>query len=115
MSLVALGVILAAMFALRLAISPQRRILRLRQDVRKCEEECLSLSNSLKAAQANGDWNRLQWYYAFREVEVDDAEAWRLASRKVDDELASRSNSLRIATDRLATRKAELKVLEQHP
>ncbi|MGD0650831.1 MAG: hypothetical protein ABSA97_06790 [Verrucomicrobiia bacterium] len=106
--LILLGIVLGV-FLLSL---PAVRIIKLRGDVPHCEAVCLSLSNSLQAAQANGDWNRLQWYYAFREVEVEDAEAWRLASRKVDAELASLSNSLRLATDRLARRKAELAVME---
>ncbi|MGD1019384.1 MAG: hypothetical protein ABSA12_08700 [Verrucomicrobiia bacterium] len=113
MLLIALGVLLAALFVFRPAISARRRILRLRKGVRETEEVCLSLSNSLAAAQANADWNRLQWYYAFREVEVDDAGAWQSASRKVDDELASLSNSMRVATDRLARRRAELALRER--
>jgi len=70
MLLIALGVLLAALFVFRPAISARRRILRLRKGVRETEEVCLSLSNSLAAAQANADWNRLQWYYAFRGVET---------------------------------------------
>jgi hypothetical protein len=73
----------------------------------------LSLSNSLQAAQANADWNRLQWYYAFRETEVEDAEAWRFAARQVDKEFRALSNSLRHATSRLAGLKAAQAIMER--
>lgn len=87
------------------------RITKLREDVRQSEARFLSLRNSFQAAQANGDSNRLQWYYAFREVEVEDHEAWRMAERKVDAELANLSNSLRRASERLAKSKAALNPL----
>ena len=81
---------------------------RLREDVRRCEASCLSLSNSLVDVHTNLDWNRLQWYYAFREIEQADEDAWRMAVRKVDAEFANLSNNLHRATDCLASRRARL-------
>ena len=88
------------------------RVARLREDVRRCEASCLSLSNSLVDAHTKLDWNRLQWYYAFREIEVDDPEAWRQACRKMDSEMASTSNSLCREHERLAKLKSKLGAAE---
>ena len=85
---------------------------RLREDVRRCEASCLSLSNSLVDVHTNLDWNRLQWYYAFREIEVEDHEAWRQACRKMDSEIAGVSNSLCHARERLASLKSKLAAAE---
>lgn len=104
------GIALAALFVFWRA---DHRVARLREDVRRCEASCLSLSNSLVDAHTKLDWNRLQWYYAFREIEVEDHEAWRQACRKMDSEIASISNSLGLARERLASQKSKLTVAEQ--
>jgi len=88
--------------------SVKQRTIRLRKAVRQCEAECLLLSNAVETARANVDWNRLQWYYAFREIEQADEDAWRMAVRKVDAEFTSLSNNLQRATDCLASRRAKL-------
>ena len=52
------------------------------------------MSNSLEQIKANRDAELLEWYYAFREVEVPDEEAWRMAVRKMDKLIAEKSNAL---------------------
>ena len=103
-----LGIVLTAGFMFRYAVSSKQRIMRLRQDAQQYEAECLSLSNAVETARANVDWNRLQWYYAFREIEQADEDAWRMAVRKVDAEFAGLTNNLHRATDCLASRRAKL-------
>jgi len=99
-----LGVALAASFL----FWRDGRGARLQESCRKCEATCLSLSNSLAEQQEKLDWNRLEWYYAFREVEVEDHEAWRRACHKVDSVMSVTSNSLCIARERLGRLKASL-------
>jgi len=66
--LMLIGIVLIGILVLRPAFSSKQRMMRLREDVRRREAVCLSLSNAVETAQANVDWNRLQWYYAFRGV-----------------------------------------------
>ena len=111
--LMLLGIVLMTGFLLCPVLSSKQRLLRLRQNMRQDAARCLALSNAVASAQANVDWNRLQWYYAFREVEVADEEAWRMAVRKVASEATSLSNAFHRATDDLAIRRAKLMMLEQ--
>ena len=52
------------------------------------ENERTKLTDELTRLQVNLDKERLQWYYAFREVEEPDDKAWELAVRKVDSAIA---------------------------
>jgi len=58
------------------------------------EKERAELTDELVRLQAHLDEERLQWYYAFREVEEADDRAWGMAVRKVDSEIAAKSNAL---------------------
>ena len=58
------------------------------------ENEGTKLTDELTRLQANRDGERLRWYYAFREVEEPDDKAWELAVRKVNGEIAAKSNAL---------------------
>ena len=107
-----LGILLAVLFAYRLVFFPQQRLVRVHERVRQEEAACLSLSNSVAAALANRDWQRMQCYFAFKEIEVGDQQAWEVACRQVDEDLTSLSNSLQRSVTRLAKRKAELEALE---
>jgi hypothetical protein len=52
------------------------------------------LKDALANLQTNLNQRRPYWYYAFREVEEPDERAWTLAVRKVDAEIAEKSNVL---------------------
>ena len=58
------------------------------------EKERAELTDELMRLQTHLNEERLQWYYAFREVEEVDARAWEMAVRKVDSEIAAKSNAL---------------------
>jgi hypothetical protein len=58
------------------------------------EKKRADLTDELIRLRANLDEERLQWYYAFREVEEADDKAWEMAVRKVDSEIAAKSNAL---------------------
>ena len=58
------------------------------------EKERAELTDELMQLQTHLNEERLQWYYAFREVEEADARAWEMAVRKVDSEIAAKSNAL---------------------
>ena len=60
------------------------------------EKQCADLTGELALLQSNLNAERIQWYYAFREVEVEDELAWNMAVRKVDGEIATKSNALAI-------------------
>jgi hypothetical protein len=67
-------------------------------------------NDELMRLQANLDEERLQWYYAFREVEEADDRAWEMAVRKADSEIAAKSNALanvKARLDRLQTFQAQ--------
>lgn len=73
---------------------------------RSLEKERAELTDELMRLQANLDEERLQWYYAFREVEEADDKAWEMAVRKVDSEITTKSNALvnvKARLDRLQT------------
>jgi len=58
------------------------------------EKERAELTDELMRLQTHLDKERLQWHYAFREVEEADARAWEIAVRKVDSEITAKSNAL---------------------
>ena len=58
------------------------------------EKERAELTDELMRLQTHLNEERLQWYYAFREVEEADGRAWEMAVRKVDGEIAAKSNAL---------------------
>jgi hypothetical protein len=58
------------------------------------EKKRAELTDELMRLQTHLNEERLQWYYAFREVEEADARAWEMAVRKVDSEIAATSNAL---------------------
>ncbi|MGD0059969.1 MAG: hypothetical protein ABSD58_11175 [Verrucomicrobiia bacterium] len=77
---------------------------------RSLEKERAELTDELMRLQANLDEERLQWYYAFREVEEVDDRAWEMAVRKADSEIAAKSNALanvKARLDRLQTFQAQ--------
>jgi hypothetical protein len=65
------------------------------------EKKRAELTDELMRLQANLDEQRLQWYYAFREVEEADDKAWEMAICKVDSEITAKSNALANVTTSL--------------
>jgi hypothetical protein len=86
------GLLLA--FALLGGIWLTTRGLKRARSRRTLEKERAELTDDLLRLQTNLDEERLQWYYAFREVEEADDKAWEMAVRKVDSEIAAKSNAL---------------------
>jgi hypothetical protein len=115
MLLTLLGILFAFLFVFRLLNSQEQQLRRLREGVRLDEAVFSALSNSFASACANRDRHRLQCYYAFKEIEVGDQQAWDVACRQVAEELAGLSNSLHLASIRLASRKAKLAAMGQTP
>lgn len=105
----ALALLLAGCFLAFLTIrTPARRLATLRDEIQQSEATCLSLSNVVEKARSNRDWNTLQWYYAFKETETPDEEAWRLANVKVENELLALATELQHTAKRLVSLKAKL-------
>lgn len=66
------------------------------------ERRRLELRESLADLTTHRDQERLYWYYAFREVEVPDAEVWKMAVKKMDDLTTAISNDLSRVESKLA-------------
>lgn len=64
------------------------------------------LQDVLANLQTNLNQRRLYWYYAFREVEEPDERVWTLAVRKVDAEIAAKSNALVAVESQLSLAKS---------
>jgi hypothetical protein len=87
-----LGLVLVAVFGSVVWLL-SHEIMRHRS-VEALESKQAELRKELMNLQTNFDRERLHWYYAFREVEEPDDRAWELASRKVNSEIATKSNAL---------------------
>jgi hypothetical protein len=70
------------------------------------EREASRLRSTLDYLRSHQDAEHLHWYYAFREVEEPDERAWDLAIRKLDTEIAAKSNALA---------RVEAQLIRMHP
>jgi hypothetical protein len=91
----------------------QNRVNVLRQEVQRCEAERLVAQKSLDDKQRSRDWDTLDAYYEFREVEMDDQEAWRRAAKQIGDTLAGLSNKAAAVVSRENALRAELATAEE--
>jgi hypothetical protein len=86
----------------------QRRVDHLRHEVELCEAKQLAAQKALGEKQGSRNRDVLDAYYAFREVEMQDQEAWNLAAKQVDGNLTALSNKAAAATSRLNDLRMEL-------
>src|SRR5208282_199260 len=92
----------------------QGRVNALRRGAQRCEVERLAAQKTLDDKQRSRDWDTLDAYYEFREVEMDDQEAWRRAAKQIGDTLAVLSNKVAAVASREDALRAELAAANEH-
>jgi hypothetical protein len=92
----------------------QTRVNTLRREAQVCEVERLAAKKSLDDKQNSRDWDTLDAYYEFREVEMDDQEAWRRAAKQIGNNLAGLSNRVAAVASREDALQTQLIAAEEH-
>ena len=84
-------------------------------EVRSCEAnvdaqkaKCSSLQQLIEIAGETGNQSKVNEYYAMREVEVPDNEAWNKAEKKVESGMSTISNDLVKCQAKLQKKEQEL-------
>jgi hypothetical protein len=90
-----------------------RHITHLQREMRRYEAQQIAFQKALDDKQLSRNQDTLDAYYAFREVEVEDQEAWRLATRKIEGNIAVLSNQVVKVVGQLTKLRSELIAVEE--